>query len=472
MKESLSVQAVVLAAGKSTRFAMGSSKLLFPLCGKPMVLHPLQVLQELTIPTVVVTGYQKELLTECITQQHYNSPVIFIEQKEQRGTGHAVQCTKSMLQEHDILIVNGDMPLITAELLKQLIDAHRAYNATISFVVAPCDEFPNGYGKVIRDIENKVRIVEARDFHGSACDGRLINAGIYIIKRAFLLEQIEKLALHENSQEWYITDMVDAASSQDYHVQTLEADFDLIRGVNTVHELTIAEKILRARIIHEHMRKGVYFENPDTVIIEHGVSIGSGTKIGSGVHLAGTTTIGRLCTIGSYSSIKNSMLEDSITILPHCVIDNSEIHDHASIGPFAHLRNVHSIHEKVTIGNFVEVSSSTIGKGSKAKHLSYLGNADIGEQVNIGAGTITCNYDGKRKHITCIKDRAKIGSINALVAPVTIGPDAMTAAGSVITDNVPPHALAIARARQVNKEHYAQRLIDQPQQFIAAVKEK
>lgn len=467
LPSSYSVQAVVLAAGKSTRFAMGSSKLAFPLCGQPMVLYPIITLESLSIPIIVVTGYQQELIQQIITEKTKSKP-LFVEQTIQKGTGHAVSCTKESWKEDHILIINGDMPLITPELITQLVHEHLITHATVSFVIAPCQEHPNGYGKVIRT-DKSVQIVEARDFKGSRQEGRFINAGIYIINKDFLRSEIEKLSLHENSQEWYITDIVGSASDSGHLIHTLETDFDTIRGINTISELATAEKIIRERIVQNWMKKGVYFEQPETTVIEQSVALGVGTRIGAGVHLLQNTRIGSRCTIGNYSTLSNTVLADQVTVLPHCVITDSEIYDHASIGPFAHLRNVHSIHENVHIGNFVEVSNSTIGAYTKAKHLSYIGNANIAEQVNIGAGTITCNYDGFQKHVTTIEKNVKIGSNNSLVAPVTIGHDAITAAGSVITSDVPPYALGIARAHQVNKEHYAQRL-NESRSFLGAIK--
>jgi bifunctional UDP-N-acetylglucosamine pyrophosphorylase/glucosamine-1-phosphate N-acetyltransferase len=462
-----SIQAVVLAAGKSTRFAMGSSKLAFPLCGQPMVLYPVLMLESLSIPTTIVTGYQKELITQIITEKTKITP-LFIEQQSQQGTGHAVACTKAAWQAEHILIINGDMPLITQELIRQLVDEHTATQAAVSFVIAPCTEQPNGYGQVIR-VDNMVQVIEARDFTGTAQESLFINAGIYIIKTDFLRTEIEKLTLHENSHEWYITDLVATASNLGYRVHTLETDFDTVRGINTISELATAEKIIRSRIIAHWMEKGVYFEQPETTVIEQSVTIGVGTRIGAGAHILQQTRIGARCVIGNYSTLTNSTLEDQVTILPHCVITDSEIFEHASVGPFAHLRNVHSIHQHAQIGNFVEVSNSTIGAGSKAKHLSYIGNATIAEKVNIGAGTITCNYDGFQKHVTTIEKNVKIGSNNCLIAPVTIGHDAITGAGSVITSDVPPFALGIARAHQVNKEQYAQRL-NESRSFLGAIK--
>lgn len=463
----VSIQAVVLAAGKSTRFAMGSSKLAFPLCGKAMVLYPIAVLEKLLIPTIVVTGYQRELIQQLITENTKTTPR-FIEQTVQSGTGHAVACTKDAWQAEQILIINGDMPLITLELIRQLIQEHNDSHATVSFVVAVCDEFPNGYGKVLATNDG-VQIIEARDFTGTAQEGRLMNAGIYLIDKNFLMTEIEKLAVHENSQEWYIPDIITAASKAGLRVHMVETEFNTVRGINTIAELATTEKIIRQGIINYWMSKGVYFEQPETTIIEDSVTIGVGTKIGAGVKLVGTTRIGARCAIGSYSTVSDSVIADQVTVLSHCIITDSEIYDHASIGPFAHLRQVHSIHQHACIGNFVEISNSTIGARTKAKHLSYIGNATIEEEVNIGAGSITCNYDGFQKHITNIEARANIGSNNSLVAPVTIGHDAMTGAGSVITSDVPPHALGIARAHQVNKEHYAQKLRES-RTFIGAIK--
>ncbi len=446
-----SIQAVVLAAGRSARFAMGGSKLVFPLCGQPVVLYPIAALEKLSIPTLVVTGYQSQLVQNCIAQKT-NLPT-FVHQQEQRGTGHAVACTQQAWHAEDILIINGDMPLITTHVITRLIHEHRARNAVVSCVVAVGDEQPNGYGKVV-NIDGCIQIIEARDFKGSAHEGRLINAGVYVINRAFLTQAMQKLVPHENSQEWYITDIIAAAGAAGHIVVTLETAFDDIRGINTIRECSEAERILRLRIIEQLMIKGVYFEQPETVIIEPTVTIDAGAHIGAGVRLLGNTRVGQHCSVGSYSTVTDSTLADNVAILPYSFITSSLIHREAAIGPFAHVRSVTTVHERAQIGNFVEVSKSVIGATTKVKHLSYVGNALVGQKVNIGAGTITCNYDGFNKHVTTIEDNVKIGSNNALVAPVTVGHDAMTGAGSVITDDVPAYALAIARARQVNKQGY------------------
>ena len=256
------VQAIVLAAGKSTRFAMGSSKLAFPLCGQEMVLYPISLLESLALPTIVVTGYQKESITKLIQASNPKS-VTFIEQVEQRGTGHAVICTQAAWQADHILILNGDMPLVTSELIQQLINEHCQTQATVSFVTAECLEYPNGYGRVIHRPkyfnvlggEQTIEIIEARDFKGTPQEGRLINAGIYLINKEFLQDALAQLKLHENSQEWYITDLIDIACKSNKKIHTVTTDFDTIRGVNTINELAIAEKIIRSRIIQYWMKK-------------------------------------------------------------------------------------------------------------------------------------------------------------------------------------------------------------------------
>ncbi len=462
---SASITMIILAAGRSTRFGLRTSKLAFPVCGRALVLYPLTIAQKLTLPTLVVTGYQKELITQLI---HDNSSgnVVCIEQSEQRGTGHAVLCALTHVSTDYVLIMNGDMPLVTSSLIQELIELQKKDDATIAFVIAECPDADHSYGTVVEQ-QGSVAIVEARDLKGAA-PGRTINAGIYLIEKNFLNRAMKDLMTHEN-HEIYITDIIARASAAREKISMLTADYTLVRGINTMYELAAAEKIMRRSYIDEWMKKGVYFENPETTIIDYDVTIGQGSRIGSGVHLLHGSSIGDYSVIGHDSTIESSHIADEVTIRPYCVISRSEIYDQAIIGPFAHLRDVHSVHEKGTIGNFVEVSNSTIGASSKAKHLAYIGNATIGQMVNIGAGTITCNYDGVRKNITVIEDHVKVGSNNSLVAPVTLGRHAMTGAGSVITEDIPPFALGIARTHQINKEHYVHRL-NEPKSFIGAVK--
>jgi bifunctional UDP-N-acetylglucosamine pyrophosphorylase/glucosamine-1-phosphate N-acetyltransferase len=298
-----------------------------------------------------------------------------------------------------------------------------------------------------------------------------VNAGIYVFKKDFLKKYVTSLAPHENSNEIYLTDLIEIAHKNKLTVSTVNAPFDTVRGVNTLKELWAAEQIQRSAIIEHWMSQGVRFSYAQSTHIDVDVTIGSGTCIEAGVQLLSGTRIGKQCTVKSYACIKNSILSDQVTIQSHTVVTDATIGELCVVGPFAHIHNNSVIGSESIIGNFVEVTKSSIAHKTKIKHLSYIGNAHIGSYVNIGAGTIICNYNGVTKNTTIIEDHAFVGSNNALIAPVTIAQHAMTAAGSVITDSVPPHALAIARAHQVNKEGYAQRMHGSIS-IGAAIKEK
>jgi len=452
-------QAIILAAGKSSRFKTGKTKLLEKICGQEMILFATKLFETLDVPTTVVVGYQKELVTEVVTKNHGNT-VSFAIQDVQRGTGHAIFCSKDVWHEDHILIMNGDAPLITEEIIEELFAKHVATNAAISFVTAHnADPSTRGYGRVI-ETDNQIRIVEEKEFAGDAHQHCCINAGIYIAKKEFLTTYIETINSDNNSKEFYITDLVKIASDEKLTVSTVSAPFDRIRGINTFQELWIAQQIKRGELIKYWMDNGVEFSVAQNVHIELNAQIGTGSRIGGGAHILGTTTIGRNCEIGEFSIVENSTMEDEAIVHSHCVVKDSHIAAHAQVGPFAHLRNQAKIGAHCIVGNFVEVKQSTLGENTKVKHLSYLGDAEIGTHVNIGAGTITCNHNGISKHKTIIQDNAYIGSNNTLVAPVIIGKKAFTGAGSVITKNVPEGALALGRSRQVNKEGYAAKLMD------------
>lgn len=458
------VQAVILAAGKSSRFRTDTTKLAFTLAGQAMILYPVKLLASLNIPITLVIGYQKEVVKNIIAQQALIDNISFVEQHETRGTGHAVRCTKDQWYADHILVMNGDMPLINEAVIKNLIEAHISDNAAITFVTAHnTDPSLEGYGKVIKEDTN-IRIIEARDFNRGTTQHSFINAGIYLFKRSFLQDAIEQLPVHQNTGELYITDLVHYASHAHEKVSIIEVPFDTVRGVNTLKELWTAEYLKRCEIIAYWMDNGVRFAGPQYTYIDVNVTIGSNTFVGTGAHIVHGSRIGDNCHIDAFSIISNSILHNHATILSHSVIKDAEIESHATVGPFAHLRNNTIIEHHATVGNFVEATKTTLGSYSKVKHLSYIGNAIIGSQVNLGAGTITCNYDGHTKHTTVIENNVHIGSNNALIAPITIGESAITAAGSVITESVPPNALAIGRARQVNKENYAQRLRQKPYQ--------
>lgn len=452
------VQAVILAAGTSSRLKTGKSKLIEKICGRAMIVYPTKLLHDLHIPTTLVVGFQKELIIDLITKEFPSNTPHFVEQKEQLGTGHAVSCSKDLWTKDHILIMNGDMPLVSHEIIEQLCAQHMKNNSTFSFVTAHnCEPTAAGYGRIVQN-DSRIEIIEAKEFKEDPTENCCINAGIYLVKRAFLEEYMQHLQKSSVTGEWYITDLVKIASDNGLAVETLSAPFDLIRGVNTFKELWAVEQVKKAEIIKYWMDHGVRFSAAQNVHIDQDVTIKPGSYIDSGVQLLGKTHIGKNCTIGAFTIITDSSIGESSTIFSHTVISTSHVGNSVKVGPFAHVHDASTLENEAVIGNFVEVKRSTVGIASKAKHLSYLGDTTTGKNVNIGAGTITCNYNGSQKFATIIKDNAFIGSNNTLIAPLTIERDAFTAAGSTITDNVPENAFAIARTKQINKLDYAKKL--------------
>lgn len=447
------IQGIILAAGKSKRFNTNTTKLVQPICGQPMILYTTKLLRHLSIPTTMVVGHQKETVCSVVQSEH-NNEITFIEQNEMRGTGHALWTTKDIWDADTILVINGDAPLITESIIHDLRETHAKANATISFVTAHHTDPESSYGRVV-EINNKINIVEARHFKGNITEHCCINAGIYLFNRDFLEKYIEKIKPAHDTFEWYITDLIGIASAQELPITMTKVPFDNVRGINTLQELWTTEQIKRAELIKHWMQNGVRFSAAHHVVIDINVIINPGTYIGSGVHLFGKTIIGNGATIKEFCSLTNTILADRVQIEPHCVLNNVHIEEDAKIGPFAHLHNNSHIQRNATIGNFVEIKATVFGQSSKAKHLTYLGDAIIESSVNIGAGTITCNHDGIKKNKTYIKKNAYIGSNNTLIAPIVIGENAFTAAGSTITKEVPADSLAIARAYQVNKNNYA-----------------
>ena len=447
------MQAIILAAGKSTRFGFGKTKLLEPICGQSMILYPVYLFESLGMPFTFVVGYQKEEIQSCV-QAAVTYPVSFVVQEEQRGTGHALMCTRDTWRERTILIINGDMPLITKDVIDALVKNHTETGAVISFITSHySDAASSGYGRVIQK-KGGIEIVEARHLTEDSITECCINAGIYLIDKTFLDQAIDALGENELTHEFYITDLVKMASDVGYVVSTVSVLFDVIRGVNTLQELWAVEHIQRSALIKYWMERGVRFLMPQYVHIDNKVVIGAGTFIGSGVQIRGTTAIGNNCTIEAFTLLDNVTVGDNVTIFSHSVISDSYIKDHTYVGPFAHVHNCSTLESMSVVGNFVEVKNSVIGEHTKAKHLSYLGDACLGKKVNIGAGTITCNYDGVQKQSTVIEDNVFIGSNNTLVAPLFIHKNSFTAAGSTITKNVPEYTLAFGRSHQINKEGY------------------
>jgi bifunctional UDP-N-acetylglucosamine pyrophosphorylase/glucosamine-1-phosphate N-acetyltransferase len=457
------LEGVILAAGRSTRFNTGKSKLIEKICGQEMIYYSTGLLNSLKIPGIVVVGYQKEVVTELI-QKRFNKEFRFVEQTEQRGTGHAIMCTKPYWTGEHILIMNADTPLIKQEHIRALFDKHNKTHAAMTFITAyNIDPAVSGYGRVIEN-EKGVCIVEQKEYDAlykknDSDEVPCLNAGVYILRRDFLDEYIEKIPKSAQTGEYYFTELARMASEAGLTVSTINLTFDIIRGVNTLRDLWTAEQLKKSELITQRMEQGVRFGAAQNVHIDLEVEIGPGTYIGTGVQLFGTTKIGSNCTIEAFSSLTNATLEDYVHVHSHSNVKNSYVKHHSYVGPFAHIKSNSTIDEHTTIGNFVEINRSQVGAYTKIKHMCYIGDAKVGKHVNIGAGSITCNFDGIDKHVTEIKDHAFIGSNTAFVAPVIIGERAYTAAGSVITQNVPENALAIARSRQINKEEYVYRFM-------------
>jgi bifunctional UDP-N-acetylglucosamine pyrophosphorylase / glucosamine-1-phosphate N-acetyltransferase len=452
------MQALILAAGKSKRFKTNKTKLTETVCGQPLVLYQTKLLEELSIPTSIVIGHHRDSLEKVIKEAH-GDRINFIEQKDPKGTGDAVRCTRSMWEKDNVLVMNGDVPLISAAIIKELFTTHIASGAMISLVVSHDNNTLNSYGRVMRN-NGVVTIIEAKDLTSDMQESCCVNAGIYIFNRQFLERHIDEIPYNKLSSEYYLTDLINIAGAKHLSVNTVSAPFDQVRGINTLEELWAAEQIKRSELIKYWMHNGVRFSIAQNVQIDIYVRIGAGTFIGSGVQLTGTTTVGENCHIGAFSLLNNATLENEVTVEPHSVIRDSTIGISAVVGPFAYVREHSKIGAHSIIGAFVETKHSVIGEYTKAKHLSYLGDATIGNRVNIGGGTIVANHNGVQKNKTVIKESAYIGANNSLVAPVTVGKNAYTAAGSTITQDVPADALAIARARQVNKANYASLLKD------------
>jgi bifunctional UDP-N-acetylglucosamine pyrophosphorylase/glucosamine-1-phosphate N-acetyltransferase len=454
--EHTSTQAIVLAAGNANRFKTKKNKQLEPICGKPMVIYQLHMLNSLSIPTILVLGENKDETLKQTVQHYKIKDLSFATQKQQLGTGDAVASAKDQLTSNLVLILNGDMPLISADIIKTLYKKQKETSATIAFLSTNVID-PTGYGRVIND-SGKIYIIEDKECTNEQKEISTINAGAYLVDGEFLKHELSHLLKSSLTGEYYITDIVNHASEQGKIVTTFNVPYDNVRGVNTLEELWAVEQIKRAEIIRHWMLNGVRFELAQSTHVDHDVTIKAGSYIGSGVHLKKGTTIGESCTIQAYSILENATLENNVIVDYHSVIQDSTLQANAHVGPFARLRNNAIIGEDAQIGNFVEVKNSTIGTKSKAKHLAYLGDATLGQNVNIGAGTITCNHDGANKHKTVIDSNAYIGSNNTLIAPLHIQEGAYTAAGSTINKDVPKDALAIGRAKQENKEDYATKL--------------
>lgn len=447
--------AIVLAAGKGTRFKSAMPKVLHPIGGRPMLYYPLQALRALKAKDiVVVVGHKAE---DVMARFNENGFLSFAVQEPQLGTGHAVMCGLKGLKAagndvQDLLILSGDVPLITEQTIKALFGAHRGTKGAapvISFISTELSD-PTGYGRVIRDENGRIqRIVEHKDLKPSEHRINEVNAGIYLVNRPFLAENLKKLGTKNAQKEFYLPDLVRLAYESGQSVSALTAsDADEVMGINNRVELARAGRLLNQRTLKGLMLNGVSIVDPDATYIESTVKVGPDTTVYPGAYIAGSATIGANATIEQGVLIRDSAIGDNTAVKAYSVIEDSSIGCNASIGPFARLRPGNVIMDNVRIGNFVEVKKTRMGKGAKANHLSYLGDSIIGRHVNIGAGTITCNYDGIKKYTTTIKDNAFIGSDTQLVAPVVVGKGAYVGSGTTVTKNVPAGSLVVTRASE------------------------
>ena len=444
----------ILAAGKGTRLKSRHPKVLHQVAGKPMLAYVIAAAARVVSPrdVHVIIGHESERVRDAVSSMGVN----FVVQEPQRGTGHALMVARDALSGYDhVIVLSGDVPLIWWQTIEKLRDFHLAQKAAMTILTAEVAD-PQGYGRIVRRraASAEVRaIVEEKQATEAQRAINEINSGIYAFALKSLYRHIGRLSIDNPHQEYYLTDMAAVlVKASERVVATPASDPHEVLGSNTRAELAALDARLRAWKCAELMQQGVTIYYPHTCIIDMEVEIGADTIIEPYVQLLGRTRIGADCRVQSYSVISGSEIGDGVWIKPGCVVEESRIHARAQLGPYTHLRPQCNIGEDVHMGNFVEAKKAKLGRGSKANHLTYLGDAVIGENVNVGAGTITCNYDGQRKHQTVIEDGAFIGSDATLVAPVRIGKRAYVAAGSSITDDVPAEALGIARGRQANKE--------------------
>ena len=443
---------LILAAGKATRFKSEHSKMLHRLAGRFLGEHILQAAQAAKPDCLyMVIGYEKQGVRKAFARPG----LVFIEQNEQRGTGHAVMMAREALENcpsATVVVLVGDAPLLRPGTLLKLVETHVQARAAATVLTTHMD-YPTGYGRIVRAGSRVRCIVEEKVATPEQKRIREINSGIICFSRSPLLKHLGELSAENAQKEFLLTDLIEIFNRHRLKVAAFPvADSREVLGVNDRIELTQIERLLRLRKAMALMHQGVTVVDPQVTYIDEDVEVGQDTVIEPGVSLLGRTRLGRDCHIQQCCVVTDSSLADRVTLRPLCVISDSEVGPGAALGPFARLRQGAVIEENAHIGNFVEVKKSRVGRGSKAQHLTYLGDATLGEKVNIGAGTVTCNYDGVKKHPTVIEDDVFIGSGNMLVAPVRIGQGSYTAAGSTITEDVPPHSLALARSRQVTKQ--------------------
>lgn len=450
------IYAIVLAAGQGTRMKSDLYKVLHPVCGKPMVGHVIENIQNLGAHRIVtIVGHGAEKVEETL-----GSASEYALQTEQLGTAHAVQQAESLLGELEgtTIVVCGDTPLIRSTTMEKLIEHHQQIEAKATILTAFADD-PTGYGRIIRGEQGEVlRNVEHKDATAEEQAVKEINTGTYCFDNKALFEALKKVRNDNAQGEYYLPDVLSILREEGMLISAYATeDFSETLGINDRVVLSEAERVMRLRIAEQHMRNGVTIISPENTYISADAKIGQDTVLQPGTIIEGETEIGSGCVIGPNSQISNSVI-GSRTKIHSSVVLESKVGTDTSVGPFAHIRPESDLGNEVRIGNFVEVKKSTFGEGSKAAHLSYIGDANIGSKVNFGCGTIVVNYDGKKKHVTTVEDEAFIGCNSNLVAPVNVGKGAYVAAGSTVTKDVPADALAIGRVRQENKEGYVSKL--------------
>ncbi len=453
------VAIAIMAAGKGTRLKSQLPKVLHEVGGKPLLAHVIAAATRVVPPQDVfaIIGHEADRVRSAIAHTGVN----FVLQSEQRGTGHALMVAREPLSAYDhVIVVSGDAPQITPQTIAQLLNFHLDEQAAMTLLSADLDH-PTGYGRVLRKSPRSAEvqaIVEEKS--ASAAQKRIceINAGFYVFAVPQLFSHIEKLSTANPHAEYYLTDMAAVLRQARQRVVVWKTENSSeVLGANTRAELSLIDSQIRMRKCQQLMDDGVTIFYPATCVIDNDVEIAPDTVIEPFVQILGNSRIGASCRVRSYSVIRDSEIADGVLIRPGCVLEGARVDASAILGPYSHLRPGSDIGESAHVGNFVETKKIKLGKGSKANHLTYLGNAEIGAGVNIGAGTITCNYDGAHKHTTIIEDGVFIGSDSTLVAPVRVGKGAYVAAASCITENVPEDALALGRAQQVVKEGWAGR---------------
>ncbi len=450
---------LIMAAGKGTRLKSKRPKVLHEIGGRALVAHVIAAASQVVEPKdiFVIVGHHADRVRESLASTGVN----FVRQSEQRGTGHAVQCAREQVEGYDnLLVLSGDAPLITPATLIHLRDFHLREDAAMTILTAaPLD--PTGYGRIARrapESPEVVAIIEQKALNAEQARLREINSGMYAFRTAPLFKHIGELSTSNAHGEYYLTDMASILVRAGERVVAVEVPDPLeVLGANTIAELVDLDAAMRLRKARALMSEGVTIYRPETCVIDSTVQIGADTIIEPFVQLLGHTTIGTESRIRSYSVVENASIGDKVLVRHGSIIAHSTIADGALIGPYAHIRPESEIGEGAHVGNFVEIKKTRLGAGAKANHLSYLGDAEIGTGTNIGAGTITCNYDGFHKHRTVIGKNAFIGSDVTLVAPIAIADGAYVAAGSALTEDVPEDALALARARQTTKPDWAKR---------------